>query len=632
ESGEDYPYISVNYSYYLPDGVYAIMSEATRHWITVESDSKYAGSNIQHEHADDSPADSSVFDRSSLFKITRKSGNNYIIRSMLNNNLSFKVWGGTIITTEIPSDDADVLLSETFVIESNGEAGLVIKPYDSSCCIHMSTSSSDLTIINETNATKHSRWSFVQYTGNHKTGMWMTMPASWGNVGIVVGNSGNASAYGWSTRINANTMSLEIKSGYERMGSFTSQTSSCKKTFTATNPGEIAFSIIVKYANGTSVGSSTYTRNIVPQQGTYFIQNVETEKYADVEGPSKAEGAIIQQWAFSAANQKKWGIEHVSGSGGYVRIKSVYSGLYVGVDSSSTTTVRQYSTKNDYTLWKVQLTSSDNLKLTNKATGTVLSSPSSSSNGANLTMVTYTNNSAYKDEWRIVSKVISYVNYYDSTFASNTQLRQNIELANSFSNLAYSKYYSVGMYMDNAAHQYATTIDNCSNGANMPCSDITCGSDCSSNHHKNTFAISSQLYNAPREADHIYILWTHHTSNTYCDEYSGVHTPTSSIALVWDSRPVIHFLKISGGSADVRLACMAITLVHETAHTLKMNDVYDNSGHDVASATDCVMERFDGATAYAFYQDVLNGIETPFCSSCDAAMKSYTSNITISGN
>ncbi|MBE6685590.1 MAG: DNRLRE domain-containing protein, partial [Ruminococcaceae bacterium] len=45
ESGEDYPYISVNYSYYLPDGVYAIMSEATRHWITVESDSKYAGSN-----------------------------------------------------------------------------------------------------------------------------------------------------------------------------------------------------------------------------------------------------------------------------------------------------------------------------------------------------------------------------------------------------------------------------------------------------------------------------------------------------------------------------------------------------------------------------------------------------------
>ena len=632
ESDGDYAYISVNYSYYLPDGVYAIMSEAARHWITVESDSKYAGSNIQHEYAADSPADSSVFDRSSLFKISRKTANYYIIRSMLNNNLSFKVSDGKIVTTEIPSDDTDVLPSQTFVIESNGASGLVIRPFGTSYYIHMSLSSADLATIHKSEATRHSRWSFVQYTGSHKTGMTITRPNSWRDTGIVVGTSGVVSTTGWSTRINANTMSLEIKSGYEKMGSFSSQTSSYNKTFTATNPGEIAFSTIVEYANGNTAGSGTFTFNIVPQQGTYFIQNAETEKYADIEGPSKAEGAIIQQWAFSTANQKKWIIEHVSGSDGYVRIKSVYSGLYIGVDPSSTTTVRQYSTKNDYTLWKIQLTSSDNLTFTNKATSTVLSSPSSSSNGANLTMVTYTNNSAYKDEWRIVSKVISYVNYYDSTFIGNTQLIQNIELANSFSNLAYSKYYSVGMYMDNTAHQYATTIDNCSNGANMPCSDVSCGSSCSSNHHKNTFAISSQLYNAPREADHIYILWTHHTSNTYCDEYSGVHTPTSSIAHVWNERPIIHFLQISGGNADVRLACMAITLVHETAHTLKMNDVYDNSDHDVESATDCVMERFDGATAYAFYQDVLNGIETPFCSSCDAAMKSYTSNITISGN
>jgi len=405
ESGGDYAYISVNYSYYLPDGVYAIMSEATRHWITVESDSEYAGNNIQHEYAADSPADSSVFDRSSLFKISRKTANYYIIRSMLNNNLSFKVSDGKIVTTEIPSDDADVLPSQTFVIESNGESGLVIRPFGTSYYIHMSLSSADLATIHKSEATRHSRWSFVQYTGSHKTGMTITRPNSWRDTGIVVGTSGVVSTTGWSTRINANTMSLEIKSGYEKMGSFSSQTSSYNKIFTATNPGEIAFSTIVKYANGNTAGSGTFTFNIVPQQGTYFIQNAETEKYADIEGPSKAEGAIIQQWAFSTANQKKWVIEHVSGSDGYVRIKSVYSGLYVGVDSGSTTTVRQYSTENDYTLWKVQLTSSDNLTFTNKATSTVLSSPSSSSNGANLTMVTYTNNSAYKDEWRMCENV-----------------------------------------------------------------------------------------------------------------------------------------------------------------------------------------------------------------------------------
>ena len=632
ESNENYPYISVNYSYLLPDGVYAILSEVTRHWITVESDSIYVGNNIQHEYAADSPADSGVFDRSSLFKISHKAGTFYVIRSMLNNNLSFGVSGSEIITKEIPSDDDDVLFSDTFSIESNGRGGLVIRPYGTSYYIHMTSSSADLTTVHKDDATARSRWSFVRYTGSHKAGMTITRPNSWRDIGIIVGNSGNAAAYSWSTQINANTVSLEIKSGYEKMGSFTSQTSSSKKTFTARNPGAIAFSTIVKYANGNTVSSGTFTFNIVPQQGTYFIQNAETEKYADVEGPSKAEGAIIQQWAFSTANQKKWVIEHVSGSDGYVRIKSVYSDLYIGVDSSSTATVRQYSTKNDYTLWKVQLTSSDNLKLTNKATGTVLSSPASSSNGANLTMGAYTNDSVYRDEWRIVRKVISCVNYYDSTFAGNAQLVQNIELANSFLNLSYSKYYNVGMYMDNAAIQYATIIDNCPAGATAPCNESDCGLDCSDDHHKNTFAISSELYNAPREVDHIYTLWTNHPSKTYCNEYSGVHTLESYIACVWNDRPIIHFLSISGGNADIQLACMAIVLVHETAHTLKMDDVYDYASHDISGATECVMERFDGATAYAFYQDVLNGVETPFCASCDSAMQGHTSNITIPGN
>lgn len=636
EAEEDYAYISVNYTYYLPDGVYAITSEVTRHWITVEGDSKYAGSNLQHEYAADSPADADVFDRASLFKISRKSGTYYVIRSMLNNNLSFGISGTEIITKEIPSDDADVLFADTFSIESDGKQGLVIRPYGTSYYIHMPSSSADLTTIYKTDATNRSRWSFEQYTGDHRTGMSVTRPGSWSDIGIVVGNSGNIAAFGWSTRINANTVTLGIKSGYEAMGTLATQTDSYEKTFTAKNPGVVSFSTIVKYATGTIAGSGTFSYNIVPQQGTYFIQNAGTEKYIDIEGPSTAEGAIIQQWDFSTANQKKWIIEHVSGSGGYVRIKSVYSDLYVGVDSSSTTTVRQYSTKNNYTLWKIQRSTKGNIILICKATeqtGYSLSIPVTSNfNGTNLIQTTYTNDPNTNDEWYLVNKVISYVNYYDSTFANNTQLKQYIALANSFSNLVYARYYNVGLYRDGEAIQYAPLINSCPTGENMPCTDISCGADCSSKHHKNRISISDYLYNNPREHNHIYTLWTNHASGTYCKEISNVHTTSTALACVINHRPVIHFLRISGTSAEDQLACMTISLVHETAHTFGMGEVYDNAGHDDPLGTICVMERLDVQDAYTFYENVINGSVLPFCNSCDTAMMEYTSNISISGN
>ena len=35
-------------------------------------------------------------------------------------------------------------------------------------------------------------------------------------------------------------------------------------------------------------------------------------------------------------------------------------------------------------------------------------------------------NSDYRDEWYMLDRVISYVNYYDSTFVGNTTMIQNI--------------------------------------------------------------------------------------------------------------------------------------------------------------------------------------------------------------
>ena len=89
--------------------------------------------------------------------------------------------------------------------------------------------------------------------------------------------------------------------------------------------------------------------------------------------------------------------------------------------------------------------------------------------------------------------------------------------------------------------------------------------------------------------------------------------------------PVINFFHIAKGNRFISKACMMITLVHETAHTIGMPDVYNNTGHDQNASCVCVMEHFDTTELSITYcQDILNGSAQPFCLSCLAQMKTFT--------
>ena len=407
EANEDYAYIRVNYTYYIPDGVYALQNNSvTTRWMTVEADSVYAGKHIQQVYSDVSPESTNVFDRSSLFKISHIYGTDrYIIRSMLNNNLSFGISGTEIITKTIPSADDDVAEADTFYIEWDGY-GFLLRPSGSSNVINMaSTATANLTTIDKTNATSSARWTFVQYTGAHRHGLALYRPSSWASVGIIAGTTSTSTLVGWCTYIDANTLSMDVTAGYEDLGTLVWDAAENKATISASNPGKFKVNGRIKYADGTQVTAGTFTHMIVPQEGTYYVQNASTEKYIDIKGPSTSEGAIIHQWQYHTGNQAKWNIEHVSNSGGYIRLKSAYSNLYIGVDSSDTSVIKQYSTQNDYTLWKIDRTAIGNLVFTCKATessGVALSVPlTANSNGTNLTQITYTDNTDDKDEWHL---------------------------------------------------------------------------------------------------------------------------------------------------------------------------------------------------------------------------------------
>ena len=400
----------------LPDGVYAIKNLGNLGlWMDTQYNSSDPGYHIQ-QYAFGTTSPTDTFSRSGLFKISQQGNTGrYVIRLMLNNKLSFGVQGGKIITKEIPTIDADVAPSDTFYI-TYSSGYYTIRPHGSDyvICAQNTTASgasgapdSYLYAGPLSNAGNQAKWQMYQYTGEHRSSTVLAYPSSWAGVGIPVGDSGTVTSKTWSTRIGANTPYMRAVENSTQMVSTIWSFMDNRMTLTAKSPGEAGiYSMILYGTSEPAVYTGLMYVDILAQEGTHFIKNVATDRCIDIEGPSRAEGAIIQQWTHSTANQKKWIVEHVSD--GYIRLKSVYSGLYVGVDSANTSLVKQYSTQNDYTLWKMERTASGNIKLVCKAVtgGYVLAPPSATSgNGADLTMTTYTNDTDYRDEWEIFEDV-----------------------------------------------------------------------------------------------------------------------------------------------------------------------------------------------------------------------------------
>lgn len=396
----------------IPDGVYALENVGNPGlWMDTQWARSDPGYHMQQYALTEDPT--VAFTRSCLFKITQVPGTNrYVIRSMLNNRLSFNFSGTEVLTKEIPTKDSDVPQADTFTITYSIN-GYVIKPYGNSayCVAANDTTASgaggapDSYLIKEKFliAGNHGEWKFFQYTGEAKYGTTLTNVTAFSDG--LSNNDGTVSigVKTWSTIIGANTPKLSIDSSYSSIVSHSWNSSTYTLSVSAKKSGDFKIIASVLYENETTYRSVLRSYIVSPElyDKITFIENVSTGRFVDVEGPSKNSGAIIQQWQFNGKPQSKWTFEATSN--GYFRIVSKYSGLYLGVDSTATTSVKQYATESDYTQWQLIETASGNYKFVCKATkssGYVLSSASATSgNGSDLVMASYTNDSNYKDEW-----------------------------------------------------------------------------------------------------------------------------------------------------------------------------------------------------------------------------------------
>ncbi len=316
----------------------------------------------------------------------------------------------------------------------------------------------------------------------------------------------------------------------------------------------------------------------IPETGEYYISNSSTNRYMDIEGPSKQNNAVIQQWDFHTGDYEKWRITNDSTTVGYVRIRSLYSKKYLAGDSNGTGVIKQTLTLDNYSLWKIETTSHGNIKLTCKAfesNGYVLSVPSSANNnGTNLTVAPYTNNDDNRDEWILYQfdGTLEVEHYYDQGFAIryaefNTDPEALIEEYQEF--VAERYLHEFGLEIVPTYSLIISSADSCKGtvtSSNLSSSCI---------HDTNGGCLNrANLYNDvnPGSRTKSVVLWTGHI--LYNNVGSAMQTNGSFRMVITPSQVVLSNQGYINQSEEHTYVNYIFSLMHELAHSMGTDDHY----------------------------------------------------------
>lgn len=167
---------------------------------------------------------------------------------------------------------------------------------------------------------------------------------------------------------------------------------------------------LVSYSTGGYNANWMILKIDAPTSGNYFVQNIQTSRVAGPYGPYTDEGTKIHQWDFSAYNHFRWFVEfHTEDFS--CTIKNVYTNKYLGYSSEADTSgnyyIEQYaSNTSENTRWRIYVSYSGNLIFTPRdyelKTYALSVDPVADNVGSYLNLVSYTDNSEYKDEWKLV--------------------------------------------------------------------------------------------------------------------------------------------------------------------------------------------------------------------------------------
>ena len=408
---------SVNSNGSIANGVYRIKNVYNGKYVDTNGGGTSAGTAlVQWDKSEFINGNPDVPNRNQLFKITYLLTVNgldyYSIRPMRNNGMgvSAPITGTVRNATiqSIPTTDYYNSISnlQRWAITKNGSY-YTIKNGASSINSFLATPANTVNgsnIITSTDSvTNNSKWILEPFTGGELYGTAMT---NFTNT-VAVGKTFTYQAVMYSSTTGHNgpvTYSVRNPNG----------TATDKATINSTT-GELtalkegSIQVVTSYPNAPYLW--LWNVEIQFEEGSYFIQNRQTEKYMQ---PDNNGGNFMEQHSFDGANDQRWSILYDEDYG-YYKIRNLNSGLYLTVQNNTNTDeniIEQpfLSSTADRQLWRFTKTSDNTYKIQAKShEGTdlviALGAGIESANGINIEQRDYADDGNYKDEW-VLEKAI----------------------------------------------------------------------------------------------------------------------------------------------------------------------------------------------------------------------------------
>ena len=400
--------------------MYEIKNLYSGWYLDIAQDSPLTGKYVQ-QYSYATPPSNNSNQRWGLYKVTRVSGNDYVIRTMINNGNTFvpvtSSSGSYLHTASVPTADSSVPNSKLWTI-SAVDGGYIIRPKGVSSlavCVQNNTSSgggatntaSRLTLQNRSDS--YAKWTFTRLNSSitfHGTGSHQTKHS------ILPGENFQYIYYMYSTKIEVNG---PITYAVSQVGSYASTdvaSITSSGYLTALKPGKFWLRLKI---TGLNDGVIVITVE-KPFEGNFFIQCYNRAGVWDTD--TKNAGEEIECQEINEKVNCLWRLEYQNN--GYYAIRQDTSGYYV----TSTNGTAKLGAKasggfTNYQLWKLIKQDDGNYKIQSKANSSYYITEESGNHNNIDPDILVTNTSAgTRQLWYIKPLTLNLRVYYDPAFKS----------------------------------------------------------------------------------------------------------------------------------------------------------------------------------------------------------------------
>ncbi len=386
----------------------------------------------------------------------------------------------------------------------------------------------------------------------------------------------------------------------------------------------------------------TFTVDIMSiPEGTYFLRNKQVGYYADIEGPTMANGTEIHQWTFNGNNSQKWIFDYLGS--GYYTLKSANSttAYYLGVENDANTKnaniVLRSGTITAGMKWRVTVTDSGAYRLTPQTGDWCLATNTSDqTTGVKLIQGEYMpNNGSYRDEWDIHHLKYNYsvYHYFDEGYAVRfSELDSNTEnLINSYQRAVYERLMKIfEIQITSQYYSYTSSGDTCKKQLYGSVSLSSIGKNCThSSCHLTTSVLRDDLNNGTDTAT--VVIWTGHLMNDNYGDRSNSNSYRHSVVITpWLTST---YIDTNTFEEDVYRENV-FTLIHELSHQIGAPDHYCygiKNGDSVCSNNYCdecrngYSEPRSCLMSYRYDISTLTD-EEMYCNDCITAINAHLAN------